>query len=44
MELDEALDFMREHQQGVLVTQRRDGRPQLSNIMYGIDAAGLIRI
>ncbi len=44
MELDEALDFMREHQQGVLVTQRRDGRPQLSNIIYGIDDAGLIRI
>jgi PPOX class probable F420-dependent enzyme len=44
MELDEALAFMRDHKQGVLVTQRRDGRPQLSNIMYGIDDSGLIRI
>lgn len=44
MELDEALAFMRDHEQGVLVTQRRDGRPQLSNIIYGIDDSGLIRI
>ncbi len=44
MELDDALAFMREHQQGVLVTQRRDGLPQLSNIMYGVDDSGLIRI
>jgi PPOX class probable F420-dependent enzyme len=44
MELDDALGFMREHKQGVLVTLRRDGRPQLSNIIYGIDDSGLIRI
>jgi PPOX class probable F420-dependent enzyme len=44
MELDDALDFMRQHKQGVLVTLRRDGRPQLSNIIYAIDDAGLIRI
>jgi hypothetical protein len=28
----------------VLITLRRDGRPQLSNIIYGIDDSGLIRI
>jgi PPOX class probable F420-dependent enzyme len=44
MDIDAALAFVREHQQGVLVTLRRDGRPQLSNIMYGVDDAGLIRI
>jgi len=44
MEIADALAFMRDHRQGVLVTQRRDGRPQLSNIMYGIDDAGVIRI
>ena len=44
MDLDEALDFMRQHKQGVLITLRRDGRPQLSNIIYGIDDTGLIRI
>ena len=28
----------------MLTTVRRNGRPQLSNIMYGIDDAGVIRI
>lgn len=28
----------------MLVTQKRDGRPQLSNIMYTVDADGVIRI
>jgi PPOX class probable F420-dependent enzyme len=44
MELTDALDFARNHRQGVLVTMRRDGRPQLSNVMYHVDDAGLIRI
>lgn len=34
MELDQALRFAASRQQGVLTTIRRDGRPQLSNIMY----------
>ena len=34
IELDTAFGFVREHGRGVLVTLRRDGRPQLSNIMY----------
>lgn len=36
MDLDAALRFVRTRRQGVLVTIRRDGRPQLSNVLYGI--------
>lgn len=32
--LDDAFAFVRRHDHGVLVTLRRDGRPQLSNILY----------
>ena len=39
MDLDKAFTFVREHGRGVLVTMRRDGRPQLSNIMY-VPASG----
>ena len=34
MELAQALAFVRERKQGVLVTIRGNGRPQLSNILY----------
>ena len=44
MELDTALAFAREHPQGVLVTLKRDGRPQTSNIMFAVGDDGLIRI
>jgi PPOX class probable F420-dependent enzyme len=44
MELQQALEFIRGERQGVLTTIRRDGRPQLSNIVYAVDAAGAIRI
>jgi PPOX class probable F420-dependent enzyme len=44
MEIDTALAFARDHRRGVLATLRANGRPQLSNIAYGIDDAGLIRI
>lgn len=44
MELSDALDFARQHRNGVLVTQKRDGRPQLSNIIYAVDDDGLVRI
>ena len=44
MELDTALQFAREHRQGVLTTIKADGRPQLSNIIYFIDAGGTVRI
>ena len=32
--LDEAFAFVSQRNQGVLVTLRQDGRPQLSNILY----------
>ena len=38
------MTFIRGERQGVLTTIRRDGRPQLSNIVYAVDAAGTIRI
>jgi PPOX class probable F420-dependent enzyme len=44
MELDAALSFARDHRRGVLVTQKRDGRPQLSNIAYAVGDDGVIRI
>ncbi len=34
IDLDRALTFVRQHDRGVLVTLKRDGRPQLSNIIY----------
>jgi PPOX class probable F420-dependent enzyme len=44
MELDAALDFARAHRHGVLVTRRRSGLPQLSNVMYHVGGDGLFRI
>jgi PPOX class probable F420-dependent enzyme len=44
MELNDAIAFARPRHQGVLVTRRRDGRPQLSNIGYAMEADGLTRI
>jgi PPOX class probable F420-dependent enzyme len=44
MELATALDFIREHRQGVLITLKSDGRPQSSNIAYALGDDGIIRI
>jgi PPOX class probable F420-dependent enzyme len=46
MELQQAIDFARQHRNAVLTTQKRDGRPQLSNILYvlGDDDTFLISI
>ena len=44
MEISEALDFVRQHHFGVLATQRRDGRPQLSNIAYSVFDGDVIAI
>lgn len=44
MELDDALALARATNQSVLTTIRRDGRPQLSNVLHTVDADGLIRI
>ena len=44
MQLSDAITFVRDHRQGVLVTQKRNGRPQLSNIIYVVDDDGVVRI
>jgi PPOX class probable F420-dependent enzyme len=44
MELSDALDYVRQRRQGVIVALKADGRPQLSNIVYGVDDDGTIRI
>ena len=44
MELSDALDFARERTHGVLVTAKRDGRPQLSNVAYALGDDGVFRI
>jgi PPOX class probable F420-dependent enzyme len=40
MDVTTALGFVRDRSKGVLTTIRRDGRPQLSNVMYAVDDAG----
>jgi PPOX class probable F420-dependent enzyme len=44
MELRAALAFIRSRHQGVLVTLKANGRPQLSNIVYGVGDDDVIRI
>jgi PPOX class probable F420-dependent enzyme len=44
MELSTAVDFARPRHQGVLLTRRRDGHPQLSNIAYLLGDDGVVRI
>lgn len=35
-------DLIRRRNEGILVTQRRDGRPQLSNVNYAFDPGSLV--
>src|SRR5829696_72518 len=44
MHLAPALEFARPRRQGVLTTQKRDGRPQLSNISYHLGDDDVVRI
>lgn len=44
MDLDTALVGARATQQSVLVATKRDGRPQLSNVLHGVGDDGIIRI
>ncbi len=44
MELADAVDFARRTRQSVLTTIRRNGRPQLSNVLHHVFDDGLIRI
>jgi PPOX class probable F420-dependent enzyme len=38
------LEFARERHQGVLVTLKRDGRPQLSNVAYAVGPDRVVRV
>jgi PPOX class probable F420-dependent enzyme len=42
MNLEDALDFVREHHDAVMSTYRRDGSPQLSPITCNVDGDGLV--
>ena|SRR5215472_12450217 len=44
MDLEDAREFMRVHHRAVLATSRADGRPQLSPVTVGVDAAGRVLI
>ncbi len=44
MDLTTALEFADANRQAVLVTLRRDGKPQLSNIVQKVGDDGIIRI
>jgi PPOX class probable F420-dependent enzyme len=44
MELSSAVDFARVNRHSVLITIRRDGRPQLSNVLHHVFDDGVIRI
>ena len=44
MELSDALDFARDHRNGMLLTIKGSGRPQSSNIAYVVGDDDVIRI
>jgi PPOX class probable F420-dependent enzyme len=41
---DEMLDFIRTRHQGIVITTRKDGRPQASPVTMGVDGEGRIVI
>jgi PPOX class probable F420-dependent enzyme len=41
---DDVRSFIRAHHRGVLATMRRDGRPQLSPVLVGVDVDGALLI
>lgn len=44
MDLTKAVGFAAAEGRGVVVTIKRDGRPQLSNVMFAVGGDGLIRV
>jgi len=44
MDIDQGLRAARANHQSTLVTLKRDGRPQLSNVLHGVDDDGLVRV
>jgi PPOX class probable F420-dependent enzyme len=44
MQMAEALDFIRDKRNGILIALKSDGRPQSSNIVYAVGDDDVIRI
>ncbi|MGH9115903.1 MAG: PPOX class F420-dependent oxidoreductase [Acidimicrobiales bacterium] len=44
MDLHDALEFLRSNHHSVLVTRKRDGEPQPSPVVHGVDAQGRVAI
>ncbi len=44
MQLTDAMDAVRSTRESILTTLRKDGRPQLSNVLHAVDDEGVIRI
>jgi PPOX class probable F420-dependent enzyme len=44
IELESARSFLKDHNGGILATLKRDGRPQLSNVLYLLDDDGRIKV
>jgi len=44
MELSDALDFIRDKRNGILITLKSEGRPQSSNIAFAVGSDDVIRV
>lgn len=44
MDVSEALDYLRANHRSVLITRRRDGEPNPSPVVHGVDAGGRVVI
>ncbi len=42
MEIQEALGYLRDHHRSVLITRRKDGEPNPSPVVHGVDASGRV--
>jgi PPOX class probable F420-dependent enzyme len=42
MDVNEALEFLRANHRSVLLTRKRDGEPQLSPVVHGVDDLGRV--
>jgi PPOX class probable F420-dependent enzyme len=44
MDINDALEFVRQRHQGILIATKSDGRPQSSNVAYAVGDDGVIRV
>src|SRR3712207_9588460 len=44
MEIEKALELARTHHQSTIVTLKRDGKPQLSNVLHAVGEDGFVRV